>query len=159
MQQTSLSEMAHFSWHGIAGGRTAKRKAGTTFGCWGTVVEAAADGDLGNLALLQPPGGRQSTKMRQLNRRKLRFRIVNQRTALYCATAQGLLGASYLRGEGVPQDYVLANMWANLAAASLSGDQREIAVAIRDEAAKKLSAEQLGEAQRLARDWSPASSK
>ncbi len=32
------------------------------------------------------------------------------------ALAQSNLGATYHNGEGVPQDYVLAHMWLNLAA-------------------------------------------
>jgi TPR repeat protein len=81
------------------------------------------------------------------------------RLASVCAEAQGLLGASYLDGNGVPQDYVQAYMWSNLAAATLSrpGSEAERAkiVSIRDEAAKRMTPEQIGTAQRLTREWKP----
>ena len=38
----------------------------------------------------------------------------------------------YSNGEGVPQDNVEAHMWLNLAAARLSGADRERSVATRD---------------------------
>jgi hypothetical protein len=79
-----------------------------------------------------------------------RFRIEQA-----CAQARFLLASSYAEGKGVPQDYVLAHMWANLAAASLSGEARDAAVSIRDRVAARMTSEQVGEAQRLARDWKP----
>jgi TPR repeat protein len=72
------------------------------------------------------------------------------------AGAQHDLGVMYLKGQGVPQDYVLAHMWFNLAA-SLSPaskpDERDIAVNDRDLVASKMTAAQIAEAQKLARDW------
>lgn len=77
-----------------------------------------------------------------------------------CAQAQGLMGAAHLTGEGVPQDFVLAHMWANLAAAALPpGEARERALGVRDAAARKMNREQIAEAQRLARDWKPFGSR
>ena len=67
------------------------------------------------------------------------------------ATAQFNLGTDYAKGQGVPQDYVLAHMWLNLAAAQGT----EGAVKNRDIVAKKMTTDQLAEAQRLARDWQP----
>jgi TPR repeat protein len=81
------------------------------------------------------------------------------RPAVICAQAQSLLAAGYLDGHGVPQDYVQAHMWANLAAATLPADQRKDAVDVRDAAARKMTPEQIGEAQRLAREWKPIGTK
>jgi TPR repeat protein len=61
------------------------------------------------------------------------------------------LGLIHVRGLGVPQDYVLAYMWLNLAAAHGLAD----AVTLRDALARRLTAAQVNEAQRLARErWS-----
>ena len=66
-----------------------------------------------------------------------------------CADGQALLGLSYFMGEGVPQDYVHAQMWLNLAA--MRG--HEEAVTGRDMVAERMSPEQNAEAQRLTREW------
>jgi uncharacterized protein len=63
------------------------------------------------------------------------------------AHAQNHLGVMYVHGQGVPQNYVLAHMWANLAAAH----GLELASATRDLAAAKMTPAQITEAQRLAR--------
>lgn len=65
--------------------------------------------------------------------------------------AQYGLGFRYWAGRGVPQDYVLAHMWWNLAAAQ--GD--DIAAGARDNLASQMTADQIAEAQRLARAWKP----
>ncbi len=75
------------------------------------------------------------------------------------ASAQNSLGFSYTKGQGVPQDYVLAHLWYNLAAAS-GGDEgrregRERAARNRDMVAEEMTAEQIAEAQRQAREWRP----
>jgi uncharacterized protein len=59
------------------------------------------------------------------------------------------LGLSYSIGDGVPQDLVLAHKWLNLAA--MNGSNR--ARSIRAEIASCMTAEQIAEAQRLAREW------
>ncbi len=65
------------------------------------------------------------------------------------AQAQSILGYMYGRGEGVPQDYVAAHMWSDLA-----GAQGDIAgVVVRDSVAEEMTAAQIMEAQRLAREW------
>ncbi len=56
----------------------------------------------------------------------------------------------YYKGEGVPQDYVEAHKWLNLAAAKDSQHAKA-----RDLAAAKMTREQIAEAQRLAREWKP----
>ena len=73
-------------------------------------------------------------------------------------TAQGAMGSAYFVGDGVPQDYVMAHMWWNLAAAQ-AGDNRKTYATFRDELTKKMSHEQLAEAQRLAREWRPSKRK
>lgn len=63
--------------------------------------------------------------------------------------AQFNLGLMYFRGEGVPQDYVNAHKWLNLSAVGGSADS----VGARDIVAASMTPTQLGEAQRLAREW------
>ena len=55
---------------------------------------------------------------------------------------------------GVPQDYMQAHMWSNLAASRLPpGDDRNKAVRNRDILAGKMMPTQIAEAQELAREW------
>ena len=70
------------------------------------------------------------------------------------ARAQFNLGVRYYKGQGVPQDYVLAHKWINLAA-SRTGEEREKRVKARDLVARRMTAAQIAEAQRLAREWKP----
>jgi uncharacterized protein len=67
--------------------------------------------------------------------------------------AQFSLGLLYAKGEGVPRDDVQAYMWFELAAAQ--DDQS--AANNRDAAARRMTPEQIAEAQRLAREWRPKS--
>jgi len=65
--------------------------------------------------------------------------------------AQSYLGGMYTEGEGLPKDYVLAHMWATLAAAQgneLTAQGLEIME-------KEMNPDQLAEAQQLAREWKP----
>ncbi|MEI6985655.1 MAG: tetratricopeptide repeat protein [Rhodospirillaceae bacterium] len=65
------------------------------------------------------------------------------------ALAQYNLGAMYCEGLGVAFDPIQAYKWLNLASANLSvGDQRDLAVRYRDRARRKITREQLAEAQR-----------
>jgi clan AA aspartic protease (TIGR02281 family) len=67
--------------------------------------------------------------------------------------AQRFLGLSYFRGQGVPQDDVLAFMWLSLAAnnkVNLPKTQIEVMEA-RDGLARRMTQAQLEEAQKLAR--------
>ena len=64
------------------------------------------------------------------------------------AGAQSNLGTMYGKGQGVPMDDVRAHMWFNLAA--VKGDA--IAVKNRDIIAKRLTPQQMAEAQKLARE-------
>ena len=58
--------------------------------------------------------------------------------------------------RGVPEDDVQAHMWCNLAASRSPGEDRESAVSARDGARARMTAEQVVEAQRLAREWNAA---
>ena len=64
-----------------------------------------------------------------------------------------ILGVMYDQGQGVPQDYVEAHRWTNLAAARATGDDREQIAEFRDSLAKLMTPAQLAEAQRLAKEW------
>ena len=62
------------------------------------------------------------------------------------------LGVMYAEGRGVPQDYVRAHMWFSLSAAK--GEQK--AVKTLEMAERQMTPAQITEAQKLARDWKPA---
>ena len=67
------------------------------------------------------------------------------------APAQASLGVAYYAGHGVPKDYAEAHKWLNLSAAAgntKAGENRDIV-------AKRMTPEQVAEAQRLAREWKP----
>src|SRR5208283_3443995 len=62
------------------------------------------------------------------------------------AEAQCNLGTIYADGRGVPQDYVLAHMWFNLAASGTAdGQVRDRAVESRDHAAAMMTPAQIAE--------------
>ncbi len=67
------------------------------------------------------------------------------------AFAQINVGVLYAEGQGVTQDYVQAHMWFSLAGAQ--GDKK--GVKYRDNVAKRMTAAQIAEAQRLAGKWRP----
>jgi len=69
------------------------------------------------------------------------------------AAGQQLLGVAYYKGAGVPQDYVEAHKWANLAAGRATGETRETSAKQRDLVAAELTPAQIAEAQKLAREW------
>lgn len=71
------------------------------------------------------------------------------------AEAQCSLGFMYATGRGVPQVDVEAHMWFNLAAAQRFGETGDPYVELRDGFAEFLTAEQVAEAQRRAREWTP----
>jgi hypothetical protein len=71
------------------------------------------------------------------------------------AGAQDNLGVMYLNGEGVPQDYVQSHMWMNLAASRASGDDQKKYADERESVARKMTPQQVAEAQRLALEWKP----
>ncbi len=65
------------------------------------------------------------------------------------AEAQFNLGLLYANGQGVPQDFVLAHKWLNLAAMSGNRSAKDI----RREVSMDMSAGEIAEAQKLAREW------
>jgi TPR repeat protein len=67
------------------------------------------------------------------------------------ASAQNNLGVMYAIGNGIPQDYVEAHKWANLAAAQ----GNKVAEKFMDSIAARMTPAQIAEAQRLAREWKP----
>jgi len=73
------------------------------------------------------------------------------------AAAQGLgaaqfeLGIAYAKGQGVPQDDVQAHVWFNLAA--VRGDRD--AARNRDVVARRMTSEQIQQAEALAAAWKP----
>ena len=64
------------------------------------------------------------------------------------AKAQGNLGTKYAFGLGVPTDYIRAHMWGNIAA--MNGHQ--LGAKLRDDFEKKMTAAQIAEAKKLARE-------
>jgi TonB family protein len=69
------------------------------------------------------------------------------------AEAQFDLGRAYERGFGVPQDYVEAHKWMNIAAARATGELQKDAADSRELIAKGMTAEQIADAQKRAREW------
>jgi hypothetical protein len=55
----------------------------------------------------------------------------------------------------VPQDYVQAHMWFNLAASRAPASERDEAIKMRNIAASRMTPAQIAEAQKLAREWKP----
>ena len=76
------------------------------------------------------------------------------------AEALNNLGMVYGNGDGVAQDYVQAHKWFDLAALRHPpGRKRRNSVRDRDFLAKKMTAAQITEAQRLAGEWTVAFGK
>ena len=67
------------------------------------------------------------------------------------ASAQFSLGFMYEKGQGVPQDYVQAYMWFNLAAAQGTKGAAEW----REHIAARMTPAQIAEAQKLTSEWRP----
>jgi uncharacterized protein len=69
--------------------------------------------------------------------------------------AQGMLGRMYRYGEGVPQDYVTAYVWFNLAASNQEEPWAKIIRDLRDNLSELMTPSQIEEGQRCARKWKP----
>jgi uncharacterized protein len=70
--------------------------------------------------------------------------------------AQASLADAYFNGFGVPQDYIEAHKWANLAISRAPDDvTRSAHLVMLETISQKLSRKQIAEAQKLARDWKP----
>jgi len=67
------------------------------------------------------------------------------------ADGQFAMGKMYAEGLGVPKDYVLAHVWLNLAA----GNGSDLAAAARDELSRRMTPQQIAEAQAIARKGPP----
>jgi hypothetical protein len=65
--------------------------------------------------------------------------------------AQFSLGKMYVEGKGVIQDYIQAHMWFNVS----NSNGHKPAIKLRDIIEKKMSKQQVEEAQKLARNWKP----
>jgi len=65
--------------------------------------------------------------------------------------AHAMLGAMYFMGEGVEADYVQSYLWFNLAAAQ----GHPIARSGKEAIEKKMTPEQIAEAQKLSAEWKP----
>jgi TPR repeat protein len=61
------------------------------------------------------------------------------------------LGTMYEKGQGIPQDNVLAYMWYAVAAAILSGEDAKVAKRLQDHVASRMTAKQIETAQEMAR--------
>jgi hypothetical protein len=68
------------------------------------------------------------------------------------AIAQANLGLKYTNGDGVPKDLVLAHLWHSLSAAQ--GD--EFAETSKQIIERRMTREQIAEAERLSREWTEA---
>jgi hypothetical protein len=71
------------------------------------------------------------------------------------ADAQYNLGVLYANGQGVPQDYVRAYMWYNLAAAHSLGTGDKLGADDQDVVARRMTPAQIAEAKKLAQKWKP----
>ena len=69
------------------------------------------------------------------------------------ANAQYNLGVMYYTGLGVPQDYVEAHKWHNLAASRASTENRKTFADARDALAEKMTPQQIVDAQQRATEW------
>ena len=69
--------------------------------------------------------------------------------------AQSVLGGMYFFGQGVRKNDVQAHKWFNLAASRTTPGEAENYRSARETLARIMTASQLAEAQRLAREWQP----
>ncbi|MDP6819821.1 MAG: hypothetical protein QF449_17550 [Alphaproteobacteria bacterium] len=79
------------------------------------------------------------------------LRVIRPLAELGHAAAQKQLGLMYAFGQVVPQDFVQSYMWFSLSI-SQGG---ESASELRNIVAKKMTPEQIAEAEKLAREWWP----
>ena len=69
--------------------------------------------------------------------------------------AQASLGILYHSGKGLTRDDVQAEMWFTISADHAPQNDRDTIVEMRDSVARRLTPEQVAEAQRLAHEWHP----
>ena len=76
------------------------------------------------------------------------------------ADAQLFLGEMYAKGEGIPENLVEAYKWVNLAASALEYvDDHTPEVQARASLERRMTTEQIAEAQRLSFEWEPVGSR
>ena len=76
---------------------------------------------------------------------------LKKRAAAGNADAQTTRGVAYDNGQGVPEDYIQAYKWYNLAAASGSAGAKNA----KDSLAKVMTTQQIAEAQKLSMAFKP----
>ena len=69
--------------------------------------------------------------------------------------AQASLGILYHSGKGLPHDDVQAEMWFTISAEHAPPNDHDTIAEMRDSVGAHLSAQQMAEAQRMAREWQP----
>ena len=93
--------------------------------------------------------------------KRLAIYLRDDMACIYCGIGieeAGTLTLDHVRphSQGVPQDYVQAYKWINLAALrTTTGKLAESYRSGRDKLAERMTASQIAEAQRLAREWQP----
>ena len=65
----------------------------------------------------------------------------------------------YEQGRGVAQDFVESHMWYNLASSRGDIENQKTCAIARDQVARKMTSEQIAEAQRRAREWGQSAAK
>jgi TPR repeat protein len=74
----------------------------------------------------------------------------------YAAASLGIL---FNFGKGIQRDYIQAYVWYERAASRLTGGNRDSVVEMRDNVASKMTTDQVQEARRLAKAWTPMSTR
>ena len=87
------------------------------------------------------------------------IQALRERAANGDLIAQFNLGRMYADGRGVPEDYVEAHKWMNLAASRVSGADLTQYTEALDTLAKQMSPAQIADAQERARVWQPTEQK
>lgn len=67
--------------------------------------------------------------------------------------ARMVLGHMYRHGQSVPRDYVKSYMWLTLALGRIRGPKRKVAYGLRSDVAAKMTANEIAQAKKLARQW------
>ncbi|MBF0160549.1 MAG: SEL1-like repeat protein [Magnetococcales bacterium] len=78
------------------------------------------------------------------------------------AESQFKLGMMYYNGDGVPQNYIQAHMWLNLAAAQGHPNAKKMRDSLTEKpffGQAKMTPEQIAQAQELAKNWRPPATK
>jgi uncharacterized protein len=82
--------------------------------------------------------------------------VVSTSREIWLPQRDAQFGDRYAEGRTVPQDYVQAHKWFNLAGSGAAASEealRDRAIGARERVAAEMAPEQIAEAQRLARQW------